>query len=314
MTSTTERFATLPVPLSGHREESVVVDEPGGRPPKKLPAKRKVKAKSKSKAKAKPKAGAKGAPVGAAAAGGRPGGPRPKAGPAGKVRAKRPPKRPAARGGLMDSKVVAAAVLAGFILVAAVIALIGLDLGGGDGGDAAVATTTSVVESPSTTDDFEVPFPTAPTATTVFGTATTAPSATPSTTQRTSPTTQASTATTAAGGGGGGEPSCGSGSVRAEPSSGEVTRDANGFHTPVGARVVSNFSDPVEVTDLVVRVSFQDGSSTDVSIDTSGVVLPPGASHQYDGPTVDSDSQPTVLEVVGLSYQPQGKPECSISG
>lgn len=244
-------------------------DSPAATPPAKRPAKRKVKAKARPKAAAAPMAP--------------------------------PPRRRPPRRSVWDSRLVAGAVFAGCLLIAAVIALVFLDDDDGGGPDQALVTTTTEADVP-TTDDLEVPFPTAPSTTTTE----VAPGTTPTTASRSTTTIRTNTTT-----GTGGGPACGSGSVRAEPRGGTATGEST---YSIGAAAFSNFSEPVEVTTLVVRVTFADGSSRDVGIDTSGPAIAPGDSREFPRESIASGSPPEALEIVTLTYQPQGKPQCSISG
>lgn len=207
------------------------------------------------------------------------------------------PTPPSKRPSHWQSREIAVAVLAGSIFIAASIAAVGLD----DGDDAAVdlPTTTTTVDDLSddtTTTTAAVARPSTST-TVVPGPTTTAPSPT-TTAPGASPTTTPPS-------------SCGTGSVRGEPRTGDVSQSDGSYSVQVSGLVVSDFDRPIEVTSLVMQLRFEDGSERLVHIDTGGVVIPSGDAHTYDGPTVRSESQPTEATVAELSYQPEGRPDCN---
>lgn len=203
---------------------------------------------------------------------------------------------------LWQSRQIALAVLAGSILIAGAIAAVGLIGDDGDDGDSASTTTTTTALASVTTSPDEaspatsttvLPGPAFATPTTVAG------GSTPSTT----PAQQAAT-----------KERCGDGSVTANPQTGSVSQDGAGYHLPVAAQVISSFDRTIEVTDLVLEVTFEDGSRRDVPIDTAGVAIPAGDAHTFDGPTVDSPTRPTNVVVKALGYQTQGRSDCRVSG
>jgi hypothetical protein len=198
-----------------------------------------------------------------------------------------------------QSRLIATAVLAGAIFIAGAIAAVGLD----DDDTVVIAPTTTTdptattvagstgTTSPTTADTAGITTTTAP------GPATTAP---PTTSQSGSPTTA--------------PPSpCGSGNVVAQPQSGELTQDGDGWHLPVSATVTSQFDRSVEILTVIATVEFVDGSTQDVNFDTGGTTLVPGGSATFGPNQVDSDVQPRTVRVTGLAYQPAGQPECRTS-
>jgi hypothetical protein len=108
--------------------------------------------------------------------------------------------------------------------------------------------------------------------------------------------------------------SCGNGAMRVEPEPGAITFEQGRYQMPLAAVVVSQYDRSVEVTRLVLRVTFEDGTTTDVELDITGVVIPPGDRHTYSGPTIDSASEPVTIEVFEFAYQAEGRPDCTVSG
>lgn len=207
------------------------------------------------------------------------------------------PNPPGKRPSHWQSREIAVAVLAGSIFIAASIAAVGLD----DGNDAAVDLPTTTTTAPDLSDDTTTTSAVArpSTSTTVVQAPTTTAAPGPTTTAAgASPTTTPPS-------------SCGTGSVRGEPRTGDVSQSDGSFSVQVSGLVVSDFDRPIEVTSLVMQVRFEDGSERLVHIDTGGVVIPSGDAHTYDGPTVTSESQPTEVTVAELSYQPEGRPDCN---
>lgn len=199
---------------------------------------------------------------------------------------------------LMQSYVVATAILAGAIFIAGAIAAVGLeDSDKGDKTAAPVATSTTV------------PTTTRPPTGGVIGPAPTTTMAPPPTTTTTirSGSTATTTPATAA-------PACGKGSVEAAPRVGPVEPDDNGiYQIPRRAKVTSNLNKPIEVTDLTLRIRFDDGSSTLVKLGTAGVTIAAGASHTFDDGPLESGKAPVQIDVVSFAYQTAGRPDCAVS-
>lgn len=208
------------------------------------------------------------------------------------------PEEPPARRGWSGGQLAIAALVVGIFIGGTVAALLVDD----DVDDSAVGVTTTTgggtaaLETTTTVASRTLEGPQSPTTSTPSTTAVASGG-----TVTTSPATTAAPATE----------DCGNGSMRVEPEPGAVTRDEDGYHTPVAAAVTSQYDRAVEVTRLVVRVTFSDGSTTDVELDTVGVTIPPGDSHTYDGPTIDSESEPASLEVVEFAYREPDRPDCA---
>ena len=168
-----------------------------------------------------------------------------------------------------------------------------------DDSDDDVAAPTSTSEGPTTTvEGRTIPGPESATTST--------PPTTAITSSGTVTTAPATTAAPTTG-------SCGNGSMRVEPEPGAVSFRQDRYHMPVAALVISQYDRSVEVTRLVVRVSFEDGTTTDVELDTAGVVIPSGDRHTYSGPTIDSSSEPVSVEVSEFAYQAEGRSDCAVS-
>jgi hypothetical protein len=168
-----------------------------------------------------------------------------------------------------------------------------------DSDDDAAAPTSTSERSTTTVEDRTIPGPESAT------------TSTPPTTAITSSGTVTSAPATAEAPPAG---SCGNGSMRVEPEPGAITFEQGRYQMPLAALVVSQYDRSVEVTRLVLRVTFEDGTTTDVELDTAGVVIPSGDRHTYSGPTIDSASEPVTIEVFELAYQAEGRPDCAVSG
>lgn len=191
-------------------------------------------------------------------------------------------------------------IIAVLLVIVLGVAAVALGLGNiGDDDDEAPVTTTTTVpfEFPGTTT-----VPVSDTTTTTAAPATTTTTARPATTTTTRASTSTTSTTLAAS-----PSSCGTGQASVSFNAKDlVTTAINSSFTPEA--VVSNqVSQPIEVEEIVLDVTYPDGAVRTVRFSTSGTVVAPGTSASFTAEKLTTERRYENVRFTRFTYFIQGQ-------